>query len=116
MAPLSSWARALSSRICALVRGGNDIIIQERNHEWTRMDTNENAVVGSQRTGGGTFCEFLVIRVYSCSFVVQRSLKDQRGTFSHRPVFADFKTASQTYWVSKASRKVGEAGLPLATP
>jgi hypothetical protein len=32
------------------------------------------------------------------------------ATFSHFWVLADFSTASQTNWVSKASRKVGPAG------
>lgn len=30
-------------------------------------------------------------------------------------VFADLSTASQTYWVSSASRKVGEQGFPSPT-
>src|SRR5881396_3483247 len=38
------------------------------------------------------------------------------STFSHLANLADFRTASQTYCVSSASRKVGLAGLPLATP
>src|ERR1044071_6339286 len=38
------------------------------------------------------------------------------GTFSQRPFFADLSTASQTYWVSRASRKVGLTGLRLAAP
>ncbi len=35
-------------------------------------------------------------------------------TFSQRRWFALAKTASQTFWVSKASRKVGATGCPLA--
>ena len=38
------------------------------------------------------------------------------GTRSHRLVRADLSTASHTYCVSSASRKVGLAGLPVATP
>jgi hypothetical protein len=38
------------------------------------------------------------------------------ATFSHRSVFADLSTASQTYWVSSASRKVGWVGFRLARP
>src|SRR5436309_1533693 len=37
-------------------------------------------------------------------------------TFSHRCVLADLSTASHTYWVSNASRKVGRAGLSSARP
>src|SRR6516225_4296134 len=35
---------------------------------------------------------------------------------THFPVFPDLTMASQTRVVSSASRKVGEAGVPLATP
>src|SRR4051812_39937090 len=37
-------------------------------------------------------------------------------TLSHCPVFADESTASQTRWVSSASRNVGPAGFPSAKP
>ena len=35
-------------------------------------------------------------------------------TFSHAPFFAEASTASQTYCVARASRKVGDVGCPLA--
>ena len=39
-----------------------------------------------------------------------------QATFTHRPVLPDLRIASQTLVVSSASRKVGEAGLPLVSP
>jgi hypothetical protein len=38
------------------------------------------------------------------------------ATPTHLPVFPDLMIASQTRVVSSASRKVGEAGLPVAMP
>ena len=38
------------------------------------------------------------------------------ATFSHFWLLADFSTASQTCWVSSASRKVGPAGWPVSSP
>jgi len=40
----------------------------------------------------------------------------QTAMDSHSPVPADLSTASQTYWVSRASRKLGRAGSPLSRP